>query len=51
MGLPVNLRNNMNTIGNIVPIYLQENSGEKWVPYPYIIWNKDFDWGSKVLFE
>ena len=41
----------MNTIGNIVPIYLQEKSGEKWVPYPYIIWNKDFDWGSKVLFE
>ena len=37
--------------GNIVPIYLQEKSGEKWVPYPYIIWNKDFDWGSKVLFE
>lgn len=37
--------------GNIVPIYLQEKSGEKWVPYPYIIRNKDFDWGSKVLFE
>ena len=23
----------------------------KWIPYPYMIWNKDFDWDSIVLFE
>lgn len=37
--------------GSIVPIYYQEKSGKKWLPFPYVIWNKDFDWDSIVLFE
>lgn len=37
--------------GSVKNIRIGLYTDRKWIPYPYIIWNKDFDWGSKVLFE
>ena len=37
--------------GSVKNIRIGLYTDRKWIPYPYIIWNKDFAWGSQVLFE
>lgn len=39
------------SVGSVDNIRIGLYVDRKWIPYPYMIWNKDFDWDSIVLFE